>query len=134
VEFWRDLASKFCTGRITKIGLEKAIFYSREQCAKFITTINATSGRFDHTIAHTSLPKKYYLLGCDMKILDNAAVIMYEENSSSTIHSKVGCKCGLSGAPQCKISSHGLKYELDDFESILGHSESLANEFSQCES
>jgi thiamine pyrophosphokinase len=111
--------------------LEKAIFYCREQSAKSITIVNATSGRFDHIIANIFFLKKYYLTGCEMKILDNGAVIMYEENSSLTVHSEVGCKCGFFGAPQCKISSHGPNHELDDFESILGHSESLANEFSQ---
>ncbi|MDR0595504.1 MAG: thiamine diphosphokinase [Puniceicoccales bacterium] len=111
--------------------LEKAIFYCKENGAQSITITNATSGRFDHTIANIFFLKKYHSLECDMKILDNGATIMYEEESELVIRAKVGCKCGFFGAPQCKISSHGLKYELDNFESLLGFSESLANEFSR---
>ncbi|MDR0715600.1 MAG: thiamine diphosphokinase [Puniceicoccales bacterium] len=111
--------------------LEKAIFYCKENGARSITITNATSGRFDHTIANIFFLKKYHSFECDMKILDNGAAIMYEEESELVIRAKVGCKCGFFGAPQGKISSYGLKYELDNFELLLGFNESLANEFSR---
>jgi thiamine pyrophosphokinase len=113
--------------------LEKAIFYCREHEAKSIIITNATSGRFDHAIANIFFLKKYYLAGSNIRIFDNDSVIMYEENSEFTIYSKSGCKCGFFGAPRCKISSHGLKYELNDFDLILGIRESIANEFKRDE-
>ncbi|MDR1255730.1 MAG: thiamine diphosphokinase [Puniceicoccales bacterium] len=113
--------------------LEKAIFHCKEQGAQSITITNATAGRFDHTIANIFFLKKYYSPHCDMRILDNGAAIIYSENEGLIIRSAVGCKCGFFGTPRCKIFSNGLKYELDNFELILGSSESIANEFTRGE-
>jgi thiamine pyrophosphokinase len=113
--------------------LEKAILHCKGENARSIAIVNATSGRFDHTIANIFFLKKYHSPGCDMRILDNGAAVAYRENSALTIHSEIGCKCGFFGAPRCKISSRGLKYELGDFELVLGSSESIANEFVQCD-
>ncbi|MDR2720947.1 MAG: thiamine diphosphokinase [Puniceicoccales bacterium] len=111
--------------------LEKAIFHCREENAQSIVIINATSGRFDHTIANIFFLKKYHSSKCDIKILDNGAAIVYREDSRMTIRSHVGCKCGFFGVPHCKISSQGLRYELNNFKLTLGLSESIANEFAQ---
>jgi thiamine pyrophosphokinase len=111
--------------------LEKAILHCRGENARSITIVNATSGRFDHTIANIFFLKKYHSPECDIRILDNGAAVVYRENSKVTIHSKIGCKCGFFGVPRCKISSRGLRYELDNFSLILGLSESIANEFVQ---
>lgn len=109
--------------------LEKGIFFCHERGARAITIFNPSSGRMDHFVGNIFFLKKYYNSRCPIRMFTDSSCILFLRDEKVKLDVKIGAKCGFFGLPNCKVSSDGVKFQLNAMPLTLGMSESIANEF-----
>jgi thiamine pyrophosphokinase len=107
--------------------LEKGILYCEQQSAQAIWIVNAVGGRMDHTLNNIGLLRKHYRPDRAMSILTENERIEYIREGKTKIQGRIGDACAILGYPEAIITTHGLKYNGQNYPLILGRQESVCN-------
>jgi thiamine pyrophosphokinase len=108
--------------------LVKAIRHCDKHGAKQISIVCATGGRLDHHEATMRALRSEYKQNRTITIHTEQQSIRYAHNETVTIAGESGDKCGVFAYPKAKCTSHGLKFEMTNFELDFAYSESVSNE------
>ncbi len=111
--------------------LIKAIHYCDEQQAKSITLICAVGGRLDHHEAALRSLRTEYKKDRPILLHTEQQTLRFAKDEQVEMSGEVGDKCGILAFPAGSFSSHGLLFEVRDYELRFGFSESIANELKE---
>lgn len=93
--------------------LTKAVHYCLQQGRNKITILGATGKREDHTIGNVSLLCEYMKEKADAEMItDYGTFVSIDEDS--LFESRKGQQVSLFCIDRCAISSHNLKYNIDN--------------------
>lgn len=107
--------------------LVKGIHYCDSQHAKSITIICALDERLDHHEATLRSLRSEYRSSRTILLHSEQQTIRFVKDETISISGEIGDKCGMLAFPKATISSHGLEYEVEDFDLSFGFSESIGN-------
>lgn len=107
--------------------LEKGILFCDSHKAESITILNATGGRFDHTLGNIGFLKKYHLPSRPLCIISGDEKIEFVRDATICIQGEIGSACGIIGFPEAVMTTQGLKYNGQGYTLKLGFQESICN-------
>jgi thiamine pyrophosphokinase len=107
--------------------LVKAIRYCDSQQAASITLICALGGRVDHHENAMRVLRSEHKKERPLLIHTEQHTLRYAKDEKITVEGRVGDTCGIMAFPKGKFTSHGLEYDVKDFELEFGFSESISN-------
>jgi thiamine pyrophosphokinase len=108
--------------------LAKAIHYCDEKQANSITIICALGGRLDLQEAALRNLRVAHNKHRPLLLHSSQQTIRFVKDETLTVLGLVGDKCGIISYPKARFSSHGLLYDVNNFELNFGFTESTANE------
>ena len=111
--------------------LDKGIAYLDQLQAKSITLCAATGERMQHTLYNLMILKKCHRTVRPIALFTQNETIHYVENSLIEINGSIGDSVGVFGFPEAVISTHGLKYEVDNYSLPFELAASTSNELIQ---
>ncbi|MDR0428679.1 MAG: thiamine diphosphokinase [Puniceicoccales bacterium] len=109
--------------------MEKSLRFAICHGARNIYIINASGGRMDHSLGNVFFLKKYASRKVRIILHSGGQCLEYLWNQTRTLHSHSGAHCGFFGMTNARITSHGLRYEMDNFPLKMGGQASIANQF-----
>ncbi len=107
--------------------LVKAIHYCDAQDALSITLICALGGRLDHHEAAMRSLRSEYKKARPMLLHSEQQTLRFAKDENVVLQGEIGDKCGIFAFPAGRFSSHGLLYDVQNYELNMGFSESVAN-------
>jgi thiamine pyrophosphokinase len=109
--------------------LDKGIILADSLGATSIIIINSQGGRTDHTLYALKALKKHYKKGRSIVLINDDECIEFLKDCHVTYQADIGAQFAIFGMPRAHVSSHGLRYELDNYAMEFGISESSSNMF-----
>jgi len=110
--------------------LDKAISYCNQNKAKDITIINALGGdRPDHLIMNLRSLRKHYQPNRRIRILEKQYYLEYFKNRSLKIIGRENDNLAILSFPKARVTTNGLKYEMNNYNLEFGYKESSSNKF-----
>jgi len=111
--------------------LTKAIRYCDKNNAESITIICATGGQLHHHETNLRSLRTEYKKSRPIILHTEQQTLRHACDEEVELHGKVGDKCGIMAYPQGSFTSHGLEYEVTDYELKFGFAESSSNALKQ---
>lgn len=111
-----------------KSDLEKALDFAKSKNATKIVVLAALGGdRLDHHIGNLSLLKQYYDKDCPIFLMSNKQTVLFLKDETVEIAVPINEHCGFVGFPKAKVTTVGLKWDVQDWETELGNKVSISN-------
>lgn len=107
--------------------LEKALLYCIQHEIKEVDIYNALGGRVDHNQYNLGLLKKYHEDFNHLRIINDDEEVIFVSGVKIVFEGKIGARFSAMAFNKAKISSKGLKYDMDGYELIHAHQESACN-------
>lgn len=108
--------------------LHKGIMFCDEHHARSIMIINAIGGdRTDHMIANISLLRRCYKADRPLSIITDNEILEFVKDRTLTIHGKPHDQCAIIGFTHATVTTHGLEYEMDNYELYFTERASTSN-------
>ncbi len=114
-----------------KTDLEKGILYLDQLSARSIVIAAATGQRLQHTLYNLRILKKFHEVTRPLQLVTEDEYINYVENDELPISGKINDSIGILGFPEARITSMGLKYEVEDYPLQFELAASVANALMQ---
>ena len=111
--------------------LTKAIRYCDKNNAESITIICAAGGQLHHHETNLRSLRAEYKKSRPIIFHTEQQTLRYACDEEIEFHGEVGDKCGIMAYPQGSFTSHGLEYDVTDYELKFGFSESSSNALKQ---
>ncbi len=111
--------------------LTKAIRYCDKNNAESISIICAAGGQLDHHETNLRSLRTEYKKSRPIIFHTEQQSLRYAYDEEVEFHGEVGDKCGIMAYPQGYFTSHGLEYDVTDFELKFGFAESSCNALKQ---
>lgn len=109
--------------------LDKGLFWCDEMGASAIHIFNALGGlRPDHTLFNYRILKRHYKSFRQIILEEEKARLYCIVDQTVSISGKVGTLASIMAYPHCRITSKGLRYDMQDYELIFAKTESCSNE------
>ena len=107
--------------------LEKALRYVISFEPKSIHICQATGRRLDHTLYNLRLLKKFHDQCREIFIISDTEKMVYLQNESVTVSAESPQPLALLSFPEAYVTSHGLQYDMDDYQLAFAKQESVSN-------
>lgn len=107
--------------------LMKAIQYCDEQQAASIHVICAAGGRLDHHEAAMRSLRTNYKKQRELLLHTEQQTLRFIKDESLIIQGQIKDNCAVLAFPHAVFSSHGLWYDVENYELNFGYSESFSN-------
>jgi len=112
--------------------LKKGIAFAKERGAKSIAICCALYGaRSDHSLTNLSLLKSVYDPNCPIILHTATEEIRFLQNETYSFKGTIGAKCGFFGWPKAIVTTKGLVWDVEKWETEVGKKISSSNELKE---
>jgi thiamine pyrophosphokinase len=96
-----------------------------------VKIFRALSGRADHSLYNLGLLKKFHKLFHELNIINGEEIISCHENEELEFVGEAWDHMAVMGFPSAEVSSHGLRYDMENLALEIGGMQSACNSLAQ---
>lgn len=112
--------------------LEKAILFAQNHGAKTVSICCADGGnRSDHSLGALSFLKKYHSKKCTIVLYTRTERIHFLKDEIAEFSGAAKTTCAFFGWPLATLTTKGLNWDVQDFQTELGKEVSISNYFKE---